>query len=94
MKQKVTVFGSFVVDLMTRSPRLPVAGETVKGSFFKQGAGGKGFNQGIAAHKAGADVAMITKLGRDSLSRIALVSSLCSFTSCSRVSSSFRYSIR
>ena len=72
MKQKVTVFGSFVVDLMTRSPRLPVAGETVKGSFFKQGAGGKGFNQGIAAHKAGADVAMITKLGRDSLSRIAL----------------------
>ena len=55
MKQKVTVFGSFVVDLMTRSPRLPVDGETVKGSFFKQGAGGKGFNQGIAAHKAGAD---------------------------------------
>ena len=72
MKQKVTVCGSFVVDLMTRSPRLPVAGETIKGSFFKQGAGGKGFNQGIAAHKAGADVAMITKLGRDSLSRIAL----------------------
>ena len=31
MKQKITVFGSFVVDLMTRSPRLPVAGETVKG---------------------------------------------------------------
>ncbi len=72
MKQKVTVFGSFVVDLMTRSPRLPVPGETVKGSFFKQGAGGKGFNQGIAAHKAGADVSMITKLGRDSLSRVAL----------------------
>ena len=72
MKQKVTVFGSFVVDLMTRSPRLPVPGETVKGSFFKQGAGGKGFNQGIAAHIAGADVSMITKLGRDSLSRVAL----------------------
>ena len=40
MAQKVTVFGSFVVDLMARAPRLPVPGETVLGSFFKQGAGG------------------------------------------------------
>ncbi len=72
MKQKVTVFGSFVVDLMARTPHLPVPAETVKGSFFKQGAGGKGFNQGVAAHKAGADVAMITKLGRDSMANVAL----------------------
>ncbi|MGM9599146.1 MAG: ribokinase [Faecousia sp.] len=72
MKEKVTVFGSFVVDLMGRTPHLPVPGETVKGSFFKQGAGGKGFNQGIAAHKAGGDVAMITKLGRDTLANVAL----------------------
>lgn len=72
MKKKVTVFGSFVVDLMGRTPHLPVPGETVKGSLFKQGAGGKGFNQGIAAHKAGGDVAMITKLGRDSLAEVAL----------------------
>lgn len=72
MKEKITVFGSFVVDLMGRTPHLPVPGETVKGSFFKQGAGGKGFNQGIAAHKAGGDVAMITKLGRDSLANVAL----------------------
>lgn len=71
MKQKITVFGSFVVDLMARTPHLPAPGETVKGSFFKQGAGGKGFNQGIAAHKTGADVAMITKLGRDSLAAVA-----------------------
>lgn len=72
LKKKVTVFGSFVVDLMGRTPHLPAAGETVKGSFFKQGAGGKGFNQGIAAHKAGGDVAMITKLGRDSMANVAL----------------------
>ena len=71
MKQKVTVFGSFVVDLMARTPHLPAPAETVKGSFFKQGAGGKGFNQGIAAHKAGGDVAMITKLGRDSMGKVA-----------------------
>ena len=36
---KVTVFGSFVVDLMGRTPHLPVPGETVKGSMFKMGLG-------------------------------------------------------
>ena len=72
MKKKVTVFGSFVVDLMARAPHLPVPGETVRGSLFRQGAGGKGFNQGVAAHKAGGNVAMITKLGRDSLANVAL----------------------
>ena len=69
---KVTVFGSFVVDLMGRTPHLPVPGETVKGSMFKMGPGGKGFNQGIAAHKAGADVTMVTKLGRDTFADVAL----------------------
>ena len=72
MKGKITVFGSFVVDLMGRTPHLPLPGQTVKGSFFKQGAGGKGFIQGSAAHKAGGDVAMITKLGRDSMANVAL----------------------
>lgn len=69
---KVAVFGSFVVDLMARSPHLPIAGETVKGSMFKMGPGGKGFNQCVAAHKAGADVTMMTKLGRDSFAHVAL----------------------
>lgn len=69
---KVVVFGSFVVDLMARSPHLPAPGETVKGSVFKMGPGGKGFNQCVAAHKAGADVVMITKLGRDSFADVAL----------------------
>lgn len=72
MGKKVTVFGSFVVDLMSRAPHLPVPGETVKGSIFKMGPGGKGFNQGVAAHKAGADVAMVTKLGKDTFANVAL----------------------
>ena len=69
---KAVVFGSFVVDLMARSPHLPIAGETVKGSMFKMGPGGKGFNQGVAAHKAGADVVMVTKLGKDTFADQAL----------------------
>ena len=72
MKKKIVVFGSFVVDLMGRGPHLPVPGETVKSGFFKMGAGGKGFNQGVAAHKSGGDVTMITKLGRDTFAEIAL----------------------
>ena len=72
MRQKITVLGSFVVDLMARTPHLPAAGETVRGSRFKQGAGGKGFNQGVAAHKAGGNVSVVTKLGRDALGQVAL----------------------
>ena len=72
MRQKITVLGSFVVDLMARTPHLPAAGETVRGSRFKQGAGGKGFNQGVAAHKAGGNVSMVTKLGHDALGQVAL----------------------
>ena len=71
MSSQVTVFGSFVVDLMARTHRLPVPGETVKGHYFKQGAGGKGFNQGIAAKKAGGNVVMVTKLGKDTLAQVA-----------------------
>lgn len=70
-KAKVTVLGSFVVDLMGRAPHLPAAGETVKGSTFKLGPGGKGSNQGVAAHRAGAEVTMITKVGCDPFADVA-----------------------
>lgn len=73
-KAKITVMGSFVVDLMSRTPHLPVKGETVKGSTFKLGPGGKGSNQGVAAQRAGADVTMMTKLGKDDFAEIALKS--------------------
>ena len=72
MSKKIMMFGSFVVDLMGRGPHLPVPGETVKSSFFKMGAGGKGFNQGIAAAKAGGDVTVVTKLGKDTFADVAV----------------------
>jgi ribokinase len=71
-KGKVTVLGSYVVDLMMRTPHLPVIGETVRGSLFKYGPGGKGSNQGIAAHRAGGQVCMITKVGSDIFAEAAL----------------------
>lgn len=51
MKQKITVFGSYVTDLMSRTPHLPLPAETVKGTVFSMSAGGKGFNQAIAAKR-------------------------------------------
>lgn len=70
--RNIVVYGSFVVDLMQRAGHLPVTGETVKSSLFKMGPGGKGFNQAVAAHQAGADVQLITKLGRDDFADVAL----------------------
>ena len=69
---KIVVFGSFIVDLMARAPHLPVPGETVKSNMFQIGPGGKGFNQGIAAHKSGGNVTMITKIGNDTFGNMAL----------------------
>ena len=71
-KGKVTVLGSYVADLMVRAPHLPVTGETVRGTLFKYGPGGKGSNQGIAAHRAGGQVCMITKVGNDIFAEAAL----------------------
>lgn len=68
--KRIAVIGSFVVDLMARTPHLPVPGETVKGSFFRMGPGGKGYNQAVAAAKAGGNVFFSTKTGTDSFADI------------------------
>jgi ribokinase len=72
LSKRIMVFGSFVADLMSRAPHLPVPGETVMGSMFRLGAGGKGFNQAIAVKRSGGDLVFSTKLGRDGFARLAL----------------------
>ncbi|MBG9988408.1 ribokinase [Aerococcaceae bacterium DSM 111176] len=69
---RVVVFGSYVTDLMGRAGHLPTPGETVMGSLFQMGPGGKGFNQGVAAHKSGADMVMVTKIGRDAFADVPI----------------------
>ena len=61
----VTVLGIYAADLSFLAPRLPTIGETLIGSNFRMGPGGKGSNQAVAARRAGADVNFIAKLGRD-----------------------------
>ena len=68
---RVTVMGSFVADLSFRTPRLPAWGETVLGTEFRLGPGGKGSNQAVAAARLGANISFICKLGRDAFGDLA-----------------------
>ena len=63
--KKILVIGSANADLVIHSPKLPALGETVVGSGFSVGAGGKGLNQAVAAKKLGGDVSFFAFLGKD-----------------------------
>jgi ribokinase len=71
MSQTVLVLGSFVADVAFRASRLPGWGETLMGSGFALGPGGKGSNQAVAAARAGARVRMASKLGDDAFGQLA-----------------------
>jgi ribokinase len=68
---RVVVMGIFAADLSFRTGRLPGWGETVMGSEFRLGPGGKGSNQAIAAARLGASVAFISKVGTDPFGELA-----------------------
>jgi ribokinase len=72
MVDRVAILGIFVADLAFRAARLPLIGETIAGSGFKMGPGGKGSNQAVAAARLGARVTMISAVGRDDFGRLAL----------------------
>ena len=61
----IVVVGSTMIDLVAYAHRLPEAGETVVGTSYRQGFGGKGANQAVAAARFGASVAMVNALGDD-----------------------------
>jgi hypothetical protein len=47
----IVVLGSLNMDLVTVTPRMPVAGETMHGTSFQTHPGGKGLNQAIACQR-------------------------------------------
>jgi ribokinase len=67
----VVILGVFVADTAYRARRPPRMGETLLGSDFKLGPGGKGSNQAVAAGRLGADVTFLTRLGRDPFADMA-----------------------
>ncbi len=60
----VVVAGSFNVDHVWRCDTLPAPGATIAGR-YSTGPGGKGFNQAVAARRAGADTTFLCALGDD-----------------------------
>jgi len=66
-----TVVGSLCVDILMRAPRMPVWGETLLGSDFYMGPGGKGGNQVAALARMGAKTTFVTAIGDDQFAPIA-----------------------
>ena len=64
MKARVVIVGSFIQDLAFYTKSFPQPGESVVGD-FRAGPGGKGFNQAVAATRAGAPTLFIGAVGRD-----------------------------
>lgn len=69
-RPKILVVGSFVMDLIVSTSRVPNEGESVlAGINFKTASGGKGANQAVQAAKSGADVTFIGKVGDDNFGK-------------------------
>jgi ribokinase len=65
----IVVVGSANLDLVVRTDRLPGVGETVTGSTFGTGLGGKGLNQAVAAARLGGQVSLLCAVGDDDAGR-------------------------
>ena len=68
----IVILGVFVADTAYRADRAPRLGETILGTSFALGPGGKGSNQAVAAARVGGDVSFLSKLGLDPFADMAL----------------------
>lgn len=66
------IMGIFVADVTFRTPAMPVWGETLLGTSFRLGPGGKGSNQSVAIARLGGKAVFITKVGKDAFGKMAL----------------------
>lgn len=62
---KIMVIGSSNTDMVVKSKKLPLPGETILGGTFLMNAGGKGANQAVAAARLGGNVTLVAKVGDD-----------------------------
>lgn len=68
----VLVVGSMNMDIVTRTPRMPDAGETMHCDSTRLYPGGKGANSAVAASRLGAQVAMVSAVGQDAFAEALL----------------------
>lgn len=64
-KPRIFVVGSFVMDVIATTERVPPSGQTVYGKEFHMAPGGKGANQALQCARLGADVTMMGCVGDD-----------------------------
>ena len=62
---RIAVIGSSNTDMVIKTSKLPVPGETILGGKFFMNPGGKGANQAVAAARLGGKVTFIAKTGDD-----------------------------
>lgn len=62
---KVVVVGSLNVDQISYTPKLPEPGETILGTRYEIGCGGKGANQAVQCARLGTSTKMIGAVGDD-----------------------------
>jgi ribokinase len=62
---QIIVIGSSNTDMVIKTSKFPVPGETILGGEFFMFSGGKGANQAVAAARMGAEVVLICKTGND-----------------------------
>lgn len=66
----IIILGIFVADAAYRTEKMPVVGQTLLGTGFQLGPGGKGSNQAVAAAKAGGDVGFLSRIGADTFGQM------------------------
>jgi ribokinase len=69
---RVVVFGSLNVDSTSYVQAFPAPGETILSHGFQVALGGKGSNQAVAAHVAGASVELVARIGADTTGDFAV----------------------
>jgi ribokinase len=68
----ICVLGNFVADNSFYAKQLPTKGQTVFGTGYQVGPGGKGSNQAIAAARLGSKVSFLGKIGDDANGEMAI----------------------
>lgn len=68
-KPRILVVGSFVMDVIATTERVPHSGQTVYGKAFHTAPGGKGANQALQCARLGAEVTMVGCVGDDLFGR-------------------------
>jgi ribokinase len=70
--KKILVVGSSNTDMVIKTRKFPVPGETILGGRFFMNPGGKGANQAVAARRLGGTVSFVGKIGDDIFGKQAM----------------------